>query len=40
MIPGMVDSIKEGMREDIEECSDKPEWQDTSWSTPSRRRIN
>lgn len=29
MIPGMIDSIKEGMREDIEECSDKLEWQDT-----------
>ncbi len=26
MIPGMIDSIKEGMNEDIEDCSDKLEW--------------
>ena len=26
MIPGMTDSIKEGMNEGIEECSDKLEW--------------
>ncbi|MGK0456576.1 MAG: prevent-host-death family protein [Zhongshania aliphaticivorans] len=26
MIPGMVDSIKEGMNEAIEECSDTLEW--------------
>ena len=26
MIPGMIDSIKEGMNECIEECSDKLEW--------------
>ena len=26
MIPGMTNSIKEGMNEGIEECSDKLEW--------------
>ena len=26
MIPGMVESIKEGMNETIEECSDTLEW--------------
>ncbi len=26
MIPGMIDSIKEGMNEDIEDCSDRLEW--------------
>ena len=25
-IPGMADSIKTGMAEDIENCSDSPEW--------------
>jgi antitoxin YefM len=26
MIPGMVESIKEGMNEELEECSDTLEW--------------
>ena len=26
MIPGMIDSIKEGMKADIEDCSDKLQW--------------
>ena len=37
-IPGMVDSIKKGMKEKIEECDEDLDWRVTESFSPNRRR--